>query len=175
MRRTALHRLGLAVAAAAALAGCGSSATTSTGGAGAPSTSSTSSTTTATTSATPAPTGHRLSVQPAAVGATSTVTFGFSAPASSGRQGSIIISYALGIAGPHRTGCVGLHQTDAPGVRGRVADVIVGPAQLHGSWCDGPYVASVREIAQPYCRPSQACPQWVRIVGIVATGRFTVA
>jgi len=168
MRRTPLHRLGLAIAAAVALAACGSSATTSTGGAGAPGTSST-------TTATPPPTGHRLSVQPAAVGATSTVTFGFSAPTSSGRQGSIIISYALGITGPHRTGCVGLHQTDAHGVRGKVADVIVGPAQLHGSWCHGPYVASVREIAQPYCRADQSCPQWVRIVGIVAMARFTVA
>lgn len=168
MRRIRLYRLGLAIATALALAACGSSATTSTGGAGSPGSASSSSTTTAT------PTGHQLSVQPAAVGVTSTVTFGFSAPVSSGRQGSTIISYAMGIAGPHRTGCVALHQAVVDARHGRVANVTVGPTQLHGSWCHGPYVASVREIARPYCRPDQACPQWVRIVGIVATGRFTV-
>jgi hypothetical protein len=124
-----------------------------------------------TTSSSSGPSPHTLSVSPPRPTATSRVIFAFIAPASSGRHGSSRLSFALALAGPRRAGCLGTRSAAvARAVRGRRAGV-----QLGGRWCVGAYVARVQEFTRPFCNRGQMCPQYVRLIGTVATARFNVA
>lgn len=116
-----------------------------------------------------------LSVDPAAPSPSSEITFRFTPPESAGVHGQQQLSYGLTVSGPHRTGCVSTHEA-APGraVRGEVSRVVIGPAQLGGTWCVGTYAARVQEFARPVCKPEQPCPMYVRVVGSVGTATFTV-
>jgi hypothetical protein len=144
-----------ALAIALLLAACG-------GGAG--------STGRSTTSPTGSP-AHRLSVSPAALTRTSRVTFTFIAPVTAGRHGPSQLSFVLTLAGPRHAGCLGPRTAAVShAVKGRTASV-----QLGGNWCVGAYTAEVQEFARPFCKPGQMCPQYVRLVGTVASARFRVS
>lgn len=154
MRRLAL----LAVATVLALTACG--------GGSRPATRSASATTSATTTSP----GQGLSVTPSAPTPASRVTFAFTAPATAGHRGPSLISFTLTIAGPHHAGCLG--PRTAP-IR-RVVKGTTARVQLAGTWCTGAYLARVQEFARPFCKPGEMCPQYVRLIGTVATARFRV-
>jgi hypothetical protein len=155
MRLAALPVLATALALAAC--GGGSTSTTHSGPATASSTTSVAS--------------QGLSVSPPAPTPTSRVTFTFRAPATAGHHGPSLLSFLLTLAGPRHAGCVGPRTAPIPHVvKGTTAN-----AQLGGTWCVGAYVARVQEFARPFCKPGQMCPQYVRLIGTVAMGRFRVA
>jgi hypothetical protein len=155
MRLAALPVLATALALAAC--GGGSTSTTHSGPATASSTTSVAS--------------QSLSVSPPAPTPTSRVTFTFRAPATAGHHGPSLLSFLLTLAGPRHAGCVGPRTAPIPHVvKGTTAN-----AQLGGTWCVGAYVARVQEFARPFCKPGQMCPQYVRLIGTVAMGRFRVA
>lgn len=164
MRRTVLPVLATVLVLAAC--GGGSTSTTHSGSA---TTSST--TTSAATSSTTSSATQGLSVSPPTPTPTSRVTFAFPAPATAGHHGPSLLSFILTLAGPRRAGCVGPRTAPIPHVvKGTTARV-----QLGGTWCAGAYVARVQEFARPFCKPGQMCPQYVRLIGTVATARFRVA
>jgi hypothetical protein len=123
-----------------------------------------------TTSKAASPT-HPLSVTPPAPTPASRVTFAFTAPATAGHHGASELSFVLVLAGPRKAGCVGPRTAPlAHAIKGQTASVVLG-----GTWCSGAYVARVQEFARPFCKPGQMCPQYVRLIGTVATARFRVA
>jgi hypothetical protein len=153
MRRVGLFALALALLVAA----CG-------GG-------STHSSSSTTSSSSTAPVAGRLSVSPAKPRQSSEVTLAFIAPATGGRRGASLLSFALTLAGPRHAGCLGARSAAvAHVVKGAVARVRLG-----GRWCVGSYSAAVEEFARPYCRPGLMCPEYVRLVGTVATAHFRVS
>jgi hypothetical protein len=124
-----------------------------------------------TTSSPAAPPAGRLSVSPPAPTTRSDVTFAFAAPATAGRHGASLLSFALTLAGPRHAGCVGPRTAAfAHAAKGATASVRLG-----GPWCAGAYSAQVQEFARPFCRPGQMCPQYVRLVATVAAARFRIA
>lgn len=178
-RLRSAHGLGPAAAlpvaallAAAALAGCGgsgSSARTGTSHTG------TSHTGTARTGTSPSPSPATLGVRPAHPLTNSTITFSFTAPVASGVHGTHVITYSLSVTGAARPGCVGAHEANSPAVaRGQTAQIALGPSQLGGPWCPGRYTARVLELQSAHCTGNTPCPQYIRVVGAVARGAFTV-
>jgi hypothetical protein len=125
----------------------------------------------ATTSSTTSSAGQGLSVSPPTPTPTSRVTFAFTAPATAGHRGPSLISFTLTLAGPHHAGCLGPRTAPIP----RVVKGTTVRVQLAGTWCTGAYVARVQEFARPFCKPGQMCPQYVRLIGTVASARFRVA
>ncbi|MBV9818746.1 MAG: hypothetical protein JOZ07_10390 [Solirubrobacterales bacterium] len=122
------------------------------------------------------PTTARLAVAPATPRPTSTVRFDFVAPRSTGIGAGGDISYLLSIVGPQRGGCVSAHSAGPPrALAGRRTTVALGPAQLGGPWCAGEWTARVFELERAACEQGQICPQYVRVVGIVARANFRVA
>lgn len=112
-----------------------------------------------------------LSVRPSAPKATSRISFAFTAPATAGRHGPSLLSFALAVSGPRHAGCVGPRTTAVPrAVKGQTATVVLGP-----HWCPGAYTARVQEFARPFCKRGQMCPQYIRLVGTLASARFRVA
>jgi hypothetical protein len=117
-----------------------------------------------------------LSVSPAHPRPDSAITFGFTAPVSSGVHGKSEISYSLSITGTVGAGCTSAHEAAPPSVaRGAHATVTVGPVQLGKPWCAGAYSARVIELRSAHCTGSAPCPQYIAVVGIVAQTRFTVS
>ena len=57
---------------------------------------------------------------------------------------------------------------------GREVSVTLDPARLGGLWCQGDYTARVLELQTPVCTPGEMCPQFIRVVGVVASGSFRV-
>jgi hypothetical protein len=113
----------------------------------------------------------RLSIRPAVPTTASRITFTFTAPATAGRHGPSLLSFALTVTGPRRAGCVGPQTAAVPrAVKGQTASVVLGP-----HWCPGAYSARVQEFARPFCKPGQMCAQYVRLVGTVAAARFRIA
>jgi hypothetical protein len=113
----------------------------------------------------------RLSIRPAAPKTTSRITFTFTAPATAGRHGPSLLSFALTISGPRHAGCVGPRTAAVPrAVKGQSASVVLGP-----HWCPGAYAARVQEFARPFCKPGQMCAQYIRLVGTVASASFRIA
>jgi hypothetical protein len=155
-----MRRLSAGVALALLLVACG--------GGGSPRSTRSSSTTTA--SAAAPPVGH-LSLTPSAPTPRSRVTFSFEAPAGAGHQGASLLSFVLSVAGPRRSGCLGPRTAAVPHV---VKDT-TARVQLPGPWCVGSYRAQVQEFARAYCKPGQMCPQFVRLVAVVARTTFRVA
>ncbi len=124
---------------------------------------------TGTSSASSAP--ARLSIHPAAPTTSSRITFAFRSPATAGRHGPSLLSFALTVAGPRHAGCVGPRTATVPeAVKGRTASVGLGP-----HWCPGAYSARIQEFARPFCKPGQMCAQYIRLVGTVAAAHFRVA
>jgi hypothetical protein len=112
----------------------------------------------------------RLSIRPAAPTTASRITFTFTAPATAGRHGPSLLSFALTVTGPRHAGCVGPRTAAVPrAVKGQPASVVLGP-----HWCAGAYSARVQEFARPFCKPGQMCAQYIRLVGTVASNRFRV-
>lgn len=113
----------------------------------------------------------RLSIRPPAPTTASRMTFAFTARATSGRHGPSELSFVLTLAGPRHAGCRGAWTAPVPhAVRGRTASVVLG-----AGWCSGAYTARVQEFARPFCRSGQMCPQYVRLIGTVATASFRIA
>ena len=186
MRRRVLA--GPIVAAAATMAvgltGCGGNArqtssaapgTSTTSTAPGTSTTSTAPSTTSTAPGPPAPPGGRLTVAPAVGRPGTTMRFTLVAPRASGRHGQVQLSYVLTVGGPVRAGCVAQHSSAVavPGA-GQPVTVAVAPAQLGGRWCAGDYTARVTELARPVCTPTQACPQFIRVVAVFGPVRFRI-
>lgn len=169
--------------AAAVPAGCGSShpssashsATTSNSGSGATSASRTTPSTRA--AAPPTSTRHgTLAVVPRRGRPATTFRLSFRAPDAGGAHAGLDHAYALSILGSPGSGCVSTHaQLVAVTAGGQAVTVAVGPAQLHGDWCRGTYVARVSEEVRPVCTAGQVCPQFVRIAAVLGPVRFTVA
>jgi hypothetical protein len=171
MRRTGLAGVILAVVIAVValgVAGCGSKSghrnpARSSSGSGSASSS---------TSAT-AP--GRLTVTPAGGHPTSDLRFTLWAPTPSGRHGQTQISYTLSESGAPGSGCVAEHSTVMVVAHaGQPVTVSVGPSQLRGRWCAGSYAARVEELARPVCGPAQACPQFIRVVGVIGPVHFRI-
>lgn len=152
---TGFRPAGIAVLLVALLAACGSSSTTSS--------------------------THRsgsggVSVAPATASSSSQVTFSFTPSQSGGVHGHQALYYVVSVSGPHGTGCVSSRGGTPPSaVQGRVARVVLGPAQTGGKWCRGSYTARAQELAKAACKPGQMCPMYVRLVGTVGTVTFKVA
>lgn len=112
----------------------------------------------------------RLSIRPSAPTTTSRVTFAFTAPVTAGRHGPSELAFVLTLAGPRHAGCRGAQTAPVPrAVKGQTASVVLG-----AGWCPGAYTARVQEFARPFCKPGQMCPQYVRLVGTVATASFRI-
>ena len=106
----------------------------------------------------------------------SAVELSFREPVAGGREGTVLVDYTLSVAGPVRSGCVGLHSEQLPVARkGAVVSVKLVPAKLGGSWCAGTFTARVVETERPFCRPGTMCPQFIRLVGTIAKISFRVA
>jgi hypothetical protein len=119
---------------------------------------------------------RRLQISPAHPKPSSAIRFGYVAPAATGARHGNRTSYSLSITGPARGGCVGVHEASGPSAgAGAHATITVGPAQLGKSWCAGLYTARVLELQAPVCAAGTPCPQYIRVVGTVARGRFAIA
>jgi hypothetical protein len=189
MSRHALAGLAIAAsvtALAISLGGCASRSTTSgSGGAGsgaaAPGTSSTSTAagTSSVTTTGSSPSGMAqvaLTVTPATGRPDSVFTFSFRAPAASGRQGSMQLSYGLSVTSTPRSGCVARHGVAIPPVRqGQAVGISLGPAQVRGHWCVGTYSARVEGVARPVCTAGEMCPQFIRLVAVAGPASFRIA
>ncbi len=151
---------------ALALGGCGSSAGS---GAGSGASGSSSSTTTSATG--PA----RLAITPQQGKPSTSFTFTFTPPETAGRRGQSNLGYELGVIGPQQRGCLTARTAPVLGARaGREVSVTLDPVRLGGLWCQGDYTARVTELQTPACTPGEMCPQFIRVVGVVATGSFRV-
>jgi hypothetical protein len=151
----------MALLAATVVAGCG--------GSGARSTSTTSG------ALLPEPHANSLGLTPAHPRTGSELAFAFTAPAASGVHGAQVIGYSLSVTGPAGARCVGAHEVGSPSVvRGARARITVGPAQLDAPWCAGSYSARVLELSRAHCTGSAPCPQYIRVVGIVARTAFVI-
>jgi hypothetical protein len=151
----------LIAAVALALGGCGSSH--SHAGSGGPANTVPSST-------------AQLRVSPARPTTTDPITFAFTAPQASGVHGKSQISYSVSITGPSGNGCAGAKEATVPQVgKGGTASVTVGPSDLGSPWCAGSYSARAFELQSAACKGTAPCPQYIRVVGIVARATFTVA
>ena len=116
-----------------------------------------------------------LTISPAKPHPSSTITFSFVAPTRGGVDGKVIDSYSLSVTGPAGAGCKGSGEMEGgPVAKGATERIALGPPQLHANWCVGAYTARVFEIQRPYCKPDVACPQYVRVAGIVARTSFSV-
>jgi hypothetical protein len=117
-----------------------------------------------------------LVVSPSTGAPRSELRFSFTAPVAGGRQGATDIAYTLSIAGPHRSGCVGVHALTLSRVRrGELVTTELGPAQLGRPWCPGRFTARVDELARPVCAAGQMCPQFIRLVARVGRAGFSIA
>lgn len=182
MRRSGLRPLVASLALALGAAACGSSHGSGTAGASgshAPTTATATSgsptpTTTGATSTSSGTAG--LTITPSHPRPSSTIAFTFTAPTSAGRHGQQVIGYMLDLAGPAGTSCAASHQANVPSAGGgAAARVLVTPDQFGGRWCVGAYTARVQELARAACASGQMCPMYVRVIGTVAEGRFTVS
>jgi hypothetical protein len=122
------------------------------------------------------PSSGPLMVTPANPATTDPITFAFTAPAATGVQGKDRISYSVSITGPSGNGCVGAKEaTISQAGKGGTASATVGPQQLGGQpWCAGAYTARAFELESAACTGSAPCPQFIRVVGIVARASFSV-
>ena len=163
--RRARATAAIAATAALALAGCGNAHSHGAGCSG----QTTGPTTTGAGSA------AQLAVSPAQPTTADPITFAFTAPQASGVHGKFRIGYSVSITGPAGNGCVGAHEANVSqaGQGGR-ASVTVGPAQLGHPWCAGAYTARAFELESAACTGSRPCPQFIRVVGIVARASFSV-
>jgi hypothetical protein len=144
------------LAAAALVAGCGGSSSSS--------------------SSSSSSAGNVLTVSPQHPQPSSKITFSFTSPIQAGIVGKVIDSYSLSVTGPAGANCKGsAEQAGTPVAKGATERISLGPAQLGTSWCAGPYTARVFEIQRPYCKPGVVCPQYVRVVGIIARTSFTIS
>lgn len=158
-----LAALVTAAAVAGLLTGCGSAGNGGSSGASS----------TVGTESSAAPTS--LAVSPAHPTNRSPIGFTFTAPTATGIHGASRISYTLSVTGPAGAGCVGVHEAAAPSAtRGQRVSVTVGPAQLGAPWCAGGYTARAIELQRAACKGSAPCPQYIRVVGIVARVGFTI-
>jgi hypothetical protein len=99
----------------------------------------------------------------------------FSAPASSGRVGSLRLGFSLSLTGPVAGGCISAREVSVPNTtKGAPVQIALDPGRLGGVWCLGTYTARVFELETPFCAPGNICPQFVRVLGIVGTASFRV-
>ena len=131
---------------------------------------------TTSTPADPVPqSGAPLTISPANPTTADPIDFSFTAPVAAGPDGKFRIGYSVSITGPAGNDCVGTHEASVAQVgRGATATVTVGPPQLGHPWCAGGYTARAFELQSANCTGSKPCPQFVRVVGIVARTSFTV-
>jgi hypothetical protein len=117
-----------------------------------------------------------LHVSPAHPATTDPITFGFTAPQATGVHGKFRISYSLSITGPSGNGCTGAKEAAIQQAgKGGTASVTIGPTELGAPWCPGAYSVRALELESAACTGSAPCPQYIRVVAIVARARFTVA
>jgi hypothetical protein len=161
LRRLGSRLVPAALAAGLSLAGCGGSRPPSSGGTGG--------------ATVPSAGAHTLSVRPSHPTTRSEVAFGYTVPVASGVHGSQEIGYSLSLTGPAGAGCAGVHEQNGPTARrGQAVSITVGPRELGRRWCAGEYTARVIELQRAHCTGSAACPQYIRVVGIIARASFTV-
>jgi len=116
-----------------------------------------------------------LMVTPSTGSPTASLTFVFKVPDRSGPSGSIRIGYGLSVTGPAGTGCVSVREVQLPdAAKGSDVSVTVDSAHLAGAWCQGKFTGRVSELATPVCKVGTLCPQFVRLVGIVASTTFRI-
>jgi hypothetical protein len=116
-----------------------------------------------------------LHVSPAHPSATDPISFAFTAPQATGVHGKSRISYSVSITGPAGKGCAGSKEAAVSQAgKGGTASVTVGPSDLGSPWCAGSYSARAFELESAACTGSAPCPQYIRVVGIVARATFSV-
>ena len=173
---------GLAAAAVVLVlcaAGCASSSdttssTTSAGALGTGSSSTTATITTTNSSVPPRGGSSALSVSPTSGSPQSVIRFSFTSPGATADAGTQV-SQSLSVVGPHRSGCVGMHDQAVPlAPSGQAVAVSVGPAQLGGAWCLGTYTARVELLARPKCGQGMMCPQFIRVVAVLGPATFRI-
>ena len=148
---------GAVVLAAISLAGCGQSSTSP-----------------SSARSTAASTGLR--VTPTSGRPTTVFTLKFVAPAATGAGAKSAISYTIGIKGPAGGRCAGLRSVPVPfAQKGETVAIALGPSTLGGSWCVGAYHARALELQRPVCAAGTACPQYVRVAGVIGSATFRVA
>jgi hypothetical protein len=157
-----LNRLAfvLAVGLTIALSGCGTASSSSSSHAPAPR----------------RPAAGQLSVSPLVGSPTTTFELRFVAPASTRSAGGQRLGYDIGLAGPAGNGCLASRSVGVSAATAGVAiPISLDPAKLGGRWCVGTYTLRVSEIQAPDCSAMTVCPQFVRVVGVVARASFRVA
>ena len=148
---------GLVLLAAVSLAACGQSSTSS-------------------SSAHSTSAASGLRVTPTSGHPTTVFTLKFVAPAATGAGAKSAISYTIGITAPAAGRCAGSQSVPVPfAEKGQTVSVALGPSTLGGRWCVGAYRARVLELQRPVCAAGTACPQYVRVVGVIGTATFRVA
>lgn len=116
----------------------------------------------------------RVEVAPAVGGRGTTFVVSFTAPSRTGVIGSIRLRDLLTATNPSAgTGCLGQVSAPVPDARrGQRLHVRLDPTALGGSWCNGSYRGSVRELQTAVCPHGTACPTYIRLVATVT--RFTI-
>lgn len=116
-----------------------------------------------------------LSIDPSAGSPRTTFSLRFTAPASSGVTGTFRLGYTLSVTGPGDPGCIGARSLQvASAIKDVPLPISLDPIRLGGTWCPGTYTARVVEVVSPVCTAGMMCPQFVRVVGTVATVKFRV-
>jgi hypothetical protein len=117
----------------------------------------------------------KMAVSPVMGKPTTAFTFAFTAPHATGRQGGTQLGYQLSVLGPVRTGCLAARTAAVPvASAGQPVTLTLDPVKLGGVWCRGGYTARVSEVQTPVCSAGEMCPQYIRVVAIIARGTFTV-
>jgi len=161
---------------AGGFAGCAASSNTTSAGAGATSPPPSTSSPTTTSATTPQGGSSALTVSPGVGSTESVIHFSFRSPTAGAAQSSLQTSSALSIAGPHATGCVGVHDEPVPSSpAGQTVNLAVGPAQLGGPWCAGTYTARVEVFQRPKCAEGMMCPQFIRVVAVLGPVTFRIS
>jgi hypothetical protein len=120
--------------------------------------------------------GAALGVSPGAPHPGDAITFSFTAPVATGIDGRYRIGYSVSVTGPSGDDCVGAREVSIARVaRGATATATIGPDQLGRPWCAGRYSARAFELESAACRGTAPCPQFIRVVGIVARATYTVS
>lgn len=121
------------------------------------------------------PASARLSVTPLVGHPTTVFAVRFSPPASARQVGGQRLGYELSVSGPAQVGCVAASSLSlAKASAGLPLTTRLAPARLGGRWCTGTYALRVSAVSTPICAAGTMCPQFIRVIGVVARASFRV-
>ena len=116
-----------------------------------------------------------IHVSPAVGGPRTVFSVSFRAPQRTGVEGSLRRFDQLSASLPPPAaggGCPTSVDASVPAAeKGALVTVRLDPHAHGGHWCVGSYRGQIEELAGPVCRPGQACPAFVALLGTI--GRFS--